>query len=113
MKKFFITLLCIGLVVGGFIGVKKYRAAKSINQLSNEIELSKSIWSDLERGKKDVQFTTFWRIAEALNVAPHKLLKDIEIELGAEFFKPVETKSDKSIFVCDYDGFNFLFHYFI
>ena len=28
MKKFFITLLCIGLVVGGFIGVKKYRAAK-------------------------------------------------------------------------------------
>ena len=65
--------------------IKKYRATKSINQLSNEIELSKSIWSDLERGKKDVQFTTFWRIAEALNVAPHKLLKDIEIELGAEF----------------------------
>jgi len=28
VKKFFITLLCIGLVVGGFIGVKKYRAAK-------------------------------------------------------------------------------------
>ena len=39
MKKFFITLLCIGLVVGGFIGVKKYRAAKveerriSINEI--------------------------------------------------------------------------------
>lgn len=65
--------------------IKKYRADKSINQLSNEIELSKSIWSDLEKGKKDIQFTTFWRIAEALNIAPHKLLKDIENELDEEF----------------------------
>ena len=65
--------------------IKKYRGDKSINQLSNEIELSKSIWSDLEKGKKDIQFTTFWRIAEALNIAPHKLLKDIENELDEEF----------------------------
>ena len=65
--------------------IKKYRADKSINQLSNEIELSKSIWSDLEKGKKDIQFTTFWRIAEALNIAPHKLIKDIENELDEEF----------------------------
>ena len=65
--------------------IKKYRTGYSINRLSNEIGLSKSVWSDLERGKKDVQFTTFWRIAEALNISPIVLIKDIERELGKEF----------------------------
>jgi len=65
--------------------IKKHRAKYSINRLSNEIGLSKSVWSDLERGKKDIQFSTFWRIAESLNVPPIVLIKDIERELGKEF----------------------------
>ena len=67
------------------IVVKKYRARYSINKLANEIELSKSVWSDLERGKKDIQFTTFWRIAEALNVPPTVLIMEIQDELGKDF----------------------------
>ena len=43
--------------------VRKHRADVSISQLSNEIGLSKSIWSELEKGRKDIQLTTFWRIA--------------------------------------------------
>ena len=62
--------------------VKKYRKDKSISQLSNEIGLSKSIWSEMEKGHKDVQLSTFYRIAEALEVKPSELLADIEKSLG-------------------------------
>lgn len=64
---------------------KKYRAQKSISQLSNEIGLSKSIWSELEKGHKDIQLTTFWRIAEAFDIKPSELLKEMEKELGNSF----------------------------
>ena len=65
--------------------VKKYRNDKSISQLSNEIGLSKSIWSDVERGKKDIQFSTFCRIAEALEVKPSLLIQEIEEIIGNDF----------------------------
>lgn len=65
--------------------IKKNRQNKSINRLSNEIELSKSIWSDLEKGKKDIQFSTLWRIAEALEIRPSFLVKEIEDEMGVDF----------------------------
>lgn len=65
--------------------VKKYRKNKSISLLSNEIDLSKSIWSELEKGNKDIQLSTFWRIAEALDIQPNILIKEIETELGKDF----------------------------
>ena len=65
--------------------VKKYRKNKSISQLSNEIGLSKSIWSEMEKGRKDVQLSTFYRIAEALEVKPSQLLAEIENVLGKDF----------------------------
>ena len=65
--------------------IKKNRQNKSINRLSNEIELSKSIWSDLEKGKKDIQFSTLWRIAEVLEIIPSFLVKEIEDEMGVDF----------------------------
>ena len=65
--------------------IKKYRGSQSISRLSNEIGLSKSVWSDLENGKKDIQFSTLYRIAEALNVEPHKIVYDIENLLGKDF----------------------------
>lgn len=67
------------------IVTKKYRAQKSISQLSNEIGLSKSIWSELEKGHKDIQLSTFWRIAEAFDIKPSELLKEMEKELGNNF----------------------------
>lgn len=65
--------------------IRKYRAERSISQLSNEIGLSKSIWSELEKGHKDIQLTTFWRIAEAFEIQPSELLKELEKELGNNF----------------------------
>ena len=65
--------------------IKKYRNDKSISRLANEIGLSKSIWSDLEKGKKDIQFSTFCRIAEALEVKPSLLMLEIEEMLGNDF----------------------------
>lgn len=67
------------------IVVKKYRSKKSISLISNEIDLSKSIWSNLEKGEKDIQLSTFWRIAEALEVRPSILVNDIETLLGEIF----------------------------
>lgn len=65
--------------------IKKYRKEQSISQLSDEIDLSKSIWAGIEKGERDVQLSTFWRIAEALNIKPSKLLHAIEVQLGEEF----------------------------
>lgn len=65
--------------------IKKYRHNLSISQLANEIDLSKSIWAGIEKGERDVQLSTFWRIAEALNMKPSELLQAIEYGLGDEF----------------------------
>ena len=48
-------------------------------------------------------------------VSSKSVKKSIEDACTAftKFFKPIIAKSDKSIFVCNYNGFDFLFHYFI
>ena len=51
------------------------KKGKSISLISNELNVSKSIWSDVELAKSDMQFSTFWRIAEALEVTPEKFVK--------------------------------------
>ncbi len=63
--------------------IKKYRKSsnKSISLICNEIDLSKSIWSDLEKGIKDPQFSTLWRIAEGLNIPLSEIIIEIEHEL--------------------------------
>lgn len=63
--------------------IKTYRLAtgKSITLISNEVNLSKSIWSDLEKGIKDPQFSTLWRIAESLNIPLSLLIKELENDL--------------------------------
>ena len=65
--------------------IKKNRKDKSISQLALEIDVSKSIWSMIEQGKRDAQFSTFWRVSEALNVRPSELVKEIDNELGEAF----------------------------
>ena len=65
--------------------IKKYRKEQSISQLANEIDLSKSIWAGIEKGERDVQLSTFWRIAEGLDVRPSGLLRAIENKLGSDF----------------------------
>ncbi len=67
--------------------VKKYReqTGKSITLISNELNISKSIWSDIEMGKSDMQFSTFIRIAEALNILPETFLIEMKKNLPENF----------------------------
>lgn len=61
------------------------KTGKSITLISNELNVSKSIWSDVELGKSDMQFTTFWRIAEALDIPPEELI----IKIRKNAVKPI------------------------
>ena len=64
--------------------VKKHRTL-SIPKSAEEIGMGKSLWADLENGIKDPQFSTLWRIAEALDIKLHVLVKEIEDHLGKDF----------------------------
>ncbi len=59
----------------------RIKTGKSISLISNELNVSKSIWSDAESGKSDLQFSTFWRIAEALDITPEELIIKIKQNL--------------------------------
>lgn len=59
----------------------RIKTGKSISLISNELNVSKSIWSDAEAGKSDLQFSTFWRIAEALDITPEELIIKIKQNL--------------------------------
>ena len=65
--------------------VVKAHRTKSITKSADEIGMGKSLWADLENGIKDPQLSTFWRIAEGLELKPHVLLKMVEDELGEDF----------------------------
>ena len=58
----------------------------SISQVCNEIELSKSVWSMVEQGEKDIQLSTMWRMAEGLGIKASLFIRLVERELGKDFF---------------------------
>lgn len=61
------------------------RGEKSQFMLASENDISCSIISMIERGLKDPQLTTFFKIAEALNIKPSELLREIENQLPKDF----------------------------
>lgn len=67
--------------------VKKYRMVqnKSISKVSAEILMTKSMWQTLEAGKKDPQFSTLYRVCEALNISLADLNKELKEILGEDF----------------------------
>lgn len=71
--------------IGNTVRNLRLKTGKSISLISNELNVSKSIWSDVEMGKSDLQVTTFWRISEALNIAPEKLIALIHQNIEEEF----------------------------
>ena len=68
--------------------IKKHRQnlQLSMTKTSDEIGLTKSIWSNVEAGNRDPQLTTIWRMAEALNVPLSKIILELENELGEDYF---------------------------
>ena len=65
--------------------VIRLRGEKSQFILASENDISSSIISTIERGLKDPQLTTFFKIAEALNMKPSELLLEIENQLTKDF----------------------------
>ncbi|MBO5385942.1 helix-turn-helix transcriptional regulator [bacterium] len=57
-----------------------------MSKTSDEIGLTKSIWSNVEAGNRDPQLTTIWRMAEALNIPLSKIIIELEKELGEDYF---------------------------
>lgn len=58
---------------------------KSITLISAEVGMTKSMWADMEKGKKDPQLSTFLRIAEGLEVRPEDLIKELFENLSEDF----------------------------
>ena len=60
----------------------RYRKEKGMTQelLSGLAGIARSHLSMIERGTKQPNFETIWRIAEALEVSPSKLVAEIESE---------------------------------
>ena len=67
------------------VKTKRQNLNKSITLLSDEIEMTKSMWADLEKGKKDPQLSTIWRICQGLEIPLSDFIKELEIELGKGF----------------------------
>lgn len=65
--------------------IKKLRGEKSQFLLASENDISISIISTVERGIKDPQFTTLYKIAEALNIKTWELVKLVEEQLPKGF----------------------------
>ncbi len=65
--------------------IKKLRGEQSQFMLASENDISVSIISTAERGIKDPQFTTLFKIAEALNIKPSELVKLVENQLPEDF----------------------------
>lgn len=65
--------------------IQRLRGDKSQFILSSENDISCSIISTVERGLKDPQFTTLFKIAEALNIKTSELVKLVENEFPKNF----------------------------
>lgn len=64
---------------------KRLDREKSISYISDEVGMTKSMWADLEKGKKDPQLSTIWRISQGLEIPLSVLIKELEDYLGKDF----------------------------
>lgn len=71
--------------IGEIIKKHRIQKGKSISLISAEIGMTKSMWADLEKGIKDPQLSTLWRICEGLDISISEILKEIEEVLGENF----------------------------
>jgi len=78
------------------IEFNKLAAGKVIRRLRKERNLSQEVFSGfadiarshlamIEHGSKQANFETIWRIANAFNMPPHELVKQIELEAVSNY----------------------------
>lgn len=65
--------------------LKKLRGKKSQFMFSSENDISISIISMIERGLKDPQLTTLFKLAEACDIKLSDFIKEIEKDLPKNF----------------------------
>ncbi len=71
--------------LGDLIKKERLKTNKSISLLSAEIGITKSILADTEKGIKDPQLSTLWRLSQGLNIPLSEVIKKLETELGKNF----------------------------
>lgn len=65
--------------------IKSLRGSKGIILLSYEYDLSSGSLQKIEKGTRDPQLTTLWRISEALGIPFWQLIKEIQDDLSENF----------------------------
>ena len=65
--------------------LKKLRKQKSLYLLAGEYDISTSLLNSLERGFKDPQLTTIFKLSEALGVRASDFVKIIDENLPKDF----------------------------
>lgn len=71
------------IIVGKVI--QRYREKKGLSQevVSGFADIGRTHLSAIERGVRKPTLDTFFKIAEAMEIAPHELMKSIEQEITA------------------------------
>ena len=72
-------------ILAQYVREKRLEQSKSLSKISAEIMMTKSMWLDLEKGIKDPQLSTLWRVSEALDIPLEILIKEIRLRLGKDF----------------------------
>lgn len=67
------------------IRTERIRKNKSISLISNEVGMTKSMWADMERGIKDPQFSTLFRMLEGLEMPLDVLASELQKSLPENF----------------------------
>jgi len=74
-------------VIGKIIKQNRCKNSKnSLNTFAYEFDLSPGNISRIENGQIESKITMLWRIAEALGIPLSSLIKQVENELGKDFF---------------------------
>lgn len=67
------------------IRTERIRKNKSISLISNEVGMTKSMWANMERGIKDPQFSTLFRMLEGLEIPLDVLASELQKSLPENF----------------------------
>lgn len=72
-------------IIGNLIKEKRLAQNKGILLFSYEYDISNSSIALLEKGRRDVQVTTLWKLANALGLKFSEFVKEIETKLPKDF----------------------------
>ncbi len=72
-------------VIGQIIKEKRKEKDKGILLLGYEYDISGSSIMQLEKGKRDVQITTLWKLANALGMTFSEFVIEVEKRLPGDF----------------------------